>query len=112
MPVKYKALVLSCIDPRFQPIVFEYLKKRKLDGRYSCFTIAGAAIGVTDKKFKKCLRNANKFFLSTSILDNFYLSKILSHFSKGFTFFQPISCCRRCGNVSFRPKKMSQFFHP
>ena len=53
MPVKYKALVLSCIDPRFQPIVFEYLKKRKLDGRYSCFTIAGAAIGVTDKKFKK-----------------------------------------------------------
>ena len=53
MPVKYKALVLSCIDPRFQPIVFEYLEKRKLDGRYSCFTIAGAAIGVTDKKFKK-----------------------------------------------------------
>ena len=44
MPVKYKALVLSCIDTRFQPIVFEYLKKRKLDGRYSCFTIAGAAI--------------------------------------------------------------------
>ena len=28
MPVKYKALVLSCIDPRFQPIVFEYLKKK------------------------------------------------------------------------------------
>ena len=53
MKKKYQALVLSCIDPRFQPIVFNYLKKRKLTGRYSSFTIAGAAIGVTAIKFKK-----------------------------------------------------------
>ena len=46
-------MVLSCIDPRFQPIVFNYLKKKKLSGRYSSFTIAGAAVGVTAKKFKK-----------------------------------------------------------
>ena len=53
MKLKYKAMVLSCIDPRFQSIVYNYLKKKKLKGRYSAFTIAGAAVGVTAKKFKK-----------------------------------------------------------
>ena len=46
-------MVLSCMDPRFQPIVFNYLKKKKLSGKYSSFTIAGSAIGVTANKFKK-----------------------------------------------------------
>ena len=46
-------MVLSCMDPRFQPIVFNYLKKKKLNGKYSSFTIAGSAIGVTAHKFKK-----------------------------------------------------------
>ena len=50
---KYEAMVLSCIDPRFQPIVYKYLKAKKLTGKYSSFTIAGAAIGVTHNKFKK-----------------------------------------------------------
>ena len=45
-------MVLSCIDPRFQPIVYNYLKKRKLRGKYSSFTIAGSALGVTANKFK------------------------------------------------------------
>ncbi len=46
-------MVLSCIDPRFQTIVFSYLKKKKLLRKYSSFTIAGAAIGVTANRFKK-----------------------------------------------------------
>ena len=46
-------MVLSCIDPRFQPVVYNYLKRKKLIGKYSAFTIAGAAIGVTAPKFKK-----------------------------------------------------------
>ena len=46
-------MVLSCIDPRFQPIVYSYLKKKKLTGKYSSFTIAGSAIGVTANKFKR-----------------------------------------------------------
>ena len=46
-------MVLSCMDPRFQPIVYNYLKKKKLNGKYSAFTIAGSAIGVTASKFKK-----------------------------------------------------------
>ena len=50
---KYEAMVLSCMDPRFQPKVYKYLKNKKLGGKYSSFTIAGAAIGVTAKKFKK-----------------------------------------------------------
>ncbi len=50
---EYKAMVLSCIDPRFQSKVFSYLKNKKLIGKYSSFTIAGAGIGVTHNKFKK-----------------------------------------------------------
>ena len=66
MGKKYKAMILSCIDPRFQSKVFRYLKKRKLSGKYSCFTVAGSAIGVTHIYFK----NWQKTFienLSTSI---------------------------------------------
>ena len=66
MNKKFKAMVLSCMDPRFQPKIFNYLKKRKLTGKYSAFTIAGSAVGVTHTKFKKW---HNVFFdnLSASI---------------------------------------------
>jgi|TARA_B110000858_G_scaffold195268_1_gene251288 carbonic anhydrase len=53
MKKNYKVMVLSCLDPRFQSIIFDYLNKKKLNGKYSSFTIAGAAIGVTSSKFKK-----------------------------------------------------------
>jgi carbonic anhydrase len=53
MSKKFKAMVLSCMDPRFQSKIFNYLKKRNLSGQYSAFTIAGAAVGVTHSKFKK-----------------------------------------------------------
>ena len=46
-------MVLSCVDPRFQQPVYNYLKKKKLNRKYSSFTIAGAAVGVTASKFKK-----------------------------------------------------------
>ena len=52
MKSKYKALVLSCIDPRFQLLCHNHLKKGKLTDKYSAFTIAGAAGGVTHTKFK------------------------------------------------------------
>ena len=47
MKKKYKAMVLSCMDLRFQTKVTNYLKRRKIVGNYSTFTIAGAAVGVT-----------------------------------------------------------------
>ena len=53
MKSKFKAMVLSCMDPRFQYLVHNHLKKKKLAGKYSAFTIAGAAVGVTHNKFKK-----------------------------------------------------------
>ena len=53
MESKFKAMVLSCMDPRFQNLVHNHLKKKKLTGKYSAFTIAGGAIGVTNQKFKK-----------------------------------------------------------
>ena len=53
MSKKFEVMVLSCIDPRFQGLVHNHLKKKKLIGQYSAFTIAGAAVGVTHNKFKK-----------------------------------------------------------
>jgi carbonic anhydrase len=50
---KFEAMVLSCIDPRFQKPVFRYLGGRGLKGQYSKFTVAGAAIGVVAPAFKK-----------------------------------------------------------
>ncbi len=53
MSKKYEAMVLSCIDPRYQKPVHKHLKDKKLTGRFSAFTIAGGSIGVTNNKFKK-----------------------------------------------------------
>ena len=53
MKSKFKAMVLSCMDPRFQHLVHSHLEKKKLSGKYSAFTIAGAAVGVTHNKFKQ-----------------------------------------------------------
>ena len=46
-------MVLSCMDPRFQHLVYNHLNKKKLIDKYSAFTIAGAEVGVTHNKFKK-----------------------------------------------------------
>ena len=48
MSKKYEAMVLSCMDQRFQKPVHKYLKEKKLKGKYSAFTIAGGSIGVTN----------------------------------------------------------------
>ena len=73
MKPNYKAMVLSCIDPRFQPIIYSYLKKKKLTGKYSSFTIAGSAIGVTANRF----RTWHKVFW-----DNFRISVKLHNIKK------------------------------
>ena len=55
---KYEAMVLSCIDPRFQAKVFNHLKRKKLTGKYSAFTIAGAAkIANKKKQFNSLIEN-------------------------------------------------------
>jgi carbonic anhydrase len=50
---KYEAMLLSCIDPRTQDPIRTYMDKQGLLGKYSQFTIAGAAIGVVAPKFKR-----------------------------------------------------------
>ena len=48
----YEAMVLACIDPRFQEPVRNYANQRNLIGKYSQFVIAGASIGVVAPKFQ------------------------------------------------------------
>lgn len=48
----YEAMLLSCIDPRFPEPTIDYMKARQMSGKYSQFTIAGAAIGVVAPAFK------------------------------------------------------------
>jgi carbonic anhydrase len=47
----YEAMLLSCIDPRMQEPVRDYMLKRGLIAKYSQFTFAGAAIGAVAPKF-------------------------------------------------------------
>ena len=79
MKSNYKAMVLSCIDPRFQTIVFNFLKKRKLNGRYSSFTIAGSAIGVTANKFKKWHKTFWENFDTSVKLHNIKKLIVINH---------------------------------
>jgi carbonic anhydrase len=48
----YEAMLLACIDPRFPQPTLDYMKGRGMLGKYSQFTIAGAAIGVVAPAFK------------------------------------------------------------
>jgi len=48
----YDAMLLTCIDPRFQEPIAGYMKRRDMTGKYSQFTIAGASIGVVAPAFK------------------------------------------------------------
>jgi len=48
----YEAMLLTCIDPRFPQPTINYMKSRKMIGKYSQFTFAGASIGVVAPAFK------------------------------------------------------------
>lgn len=48
----YDAMLLTCIDPRFPELSINYMKSRNMIGKYSQFSIAGAAIGVVAPAFK------------------------------------------------------------
>jgi carbonic anhydrase len=48
----YEAMLVTCIDPRFPQPTINYMKGRKMVGKYSQFTFAGASIGVVAPAFK------------------------------------------------------------
>ena len=72
-------MVLSCMDPRFQPIIYNYLKKKKINGNYSSFTIAGSAIGVTANKFKKWHKTFWENFDTSVKLHNIKKLIVINH---------------------------------
>ena len=76
-------MVLSCIDPRFQPIVYNYLKKKKLMGKYSAFTIAGSAVGVTANRFKKWHKVFWENFDTSGKLHNIKKLIVINHLDCG-----------------------------
>lgn len=47
----YDAMLLTCIDPRFPEPTLNYMRSRKMVGKYSQFSFAGAAIGVVAPAF-------------------------------------------------------------
>jgi carbonic anhydrase len=47
----YEAMLLTCIDPRFPEPTLKYMGNRHLLGKYSQFSMAGAAIGVVAPNF-------------------------------------------------------------
>jgi carbonic anhydrase len=47
----YEAMILGCIDPRMQKPVREFAVGHGLDGLYSQFTFAGAAVGAVAPAF-------------------------------------------------------------
>jgi len=83
MQSKYKAMVLSCIDPRCQPKINSLLKKKKLTGKYSLFSIAGAAIGVSDKKFKSWHNVFWKNFAISSKIHGIKKLIVIDHYDCG-----------------------------
>lgn len=48
----YEAMLVTCIDPRFPQPTLNYMRGRKMVGKYSQFTFAGASIGVVAPAFK------------------------------------------------------------
>jgi hypothetical protein len=48
----YEAMLVTCIDPRFPKPTLDYMRHRKMVGKYSQFTFAGASIGVVAPAFK------------------------------------------------------------
>lgn len=49
----YEAMLLDCIDPRFQGHSARYMSTRGLEGRFSHFVIAGGPIGAVHPHFAR-----------------------------------------------------------
>ena len=80
---KYKAMVLCCIDPRCQPKIFSILRKKKLLGKYSLFSIAGSSLGVTSDKFKSWHDVFWKNFNISSKLHGIKKLIVINHYDCG-----------------------------
>ena len=75
----YEALVLSCIDPRFQRLVFEHENKELRTDKYSAFTVAGASIGVVAPAFKAWHETFWENLAASVQLHNIKLVVVMNH---------------------------------
>jgi carbonic anhydrase len=69
-------MLLACIDARFVDPIESYMDKRGLDGKYSQFTIAGAAIATQAPAFE-AWRQAFWDNLATSI-DEYKIGRVMA----------------------------------
>ena len=83
MKKKYKAMVLTCIDPRCQPKINTLMKKKKLTGEYSLFSIAGSTLGITSKNFKNWEKVFWKNFLISSQIHGIKKLIAINHYDCG-----------------------------
>jgi len=83
MKKKYKAMVLTCIDPRCQPKINFIMKKKKLIGKYSLFSIAGSTLGITSKNLKDWDKVFWKNFLISSRIHGIKKLIAINHYDCG-----------------------------
>ena len=76
-------MVLTCIDPRCQPKINTLMKKKRLTGKYSLFSIAGSTLGITSKKFKNWERVFWKNFLISSKFHGIKKLIAINHYDCG-----------------------------
>ena len=77
-------MVLTCIDPRCQPKINTLMKKKKLTGEYSLFSIAGSTLGITSKNFKNWEKVFWKNFLISSQIHGIKKLIVINHYDCRF----------------------------
>ena len=77
-------MVLTCIDPRCQPKINTLMKKKKLTGEYSLFSIAGSTLGITSKNFKNWEKVFWKNFLISSQIHGIKKLIVINHYDCSF----------------------------
>ncbi len=88
-------MLLTCIDPRFPGSTFKYMQGRKLVGKYSQFSFAGASIGAVAPAFKAW---------EPAFWDNLATSVQLHHIKKVIVLNH-----RDCGaaKIAYGPEKVA-----
>jgi|TARA_B100001093_G_scaffold479978_1_gene509446 carbonic anhydrase len=84
MKKNYKAMVLTCIDPRCQPKINSIMKNKKLIGKYSLFSIAGSTLGITSKNFKNWEKVFWKNFSISSQIHGIKKLIVINHYDCSF----------------------------
>ena len=76
-------MVLTCIDPRCQPKINSMMKKKKLIGKYSLFSIAGSTLGITSQNLKNWDKVFWKNFSISSQIHGIKKLIVINHYDCG-----------------------------